>query len=216
MHLTPAGWYAVLVSVTLFQFLLGLSLWEWLLWTLFAVKLSRLNLRLVATHPDGHGGLGFLGLTPVAFAPVVFAASTVIGATWRHDLHDGTNDVLSCVRRSSWQASPWTAGHLPRSWLRAPRILEYGILGQMQSSDFQEKWIQHRTGHEPEFLAAPESSSLADYGRTYERLEQLRPFPADRGALIALGVSVVLPMLPVILAVIPLVVVLKALLKALG
>jgi hypothetical protein len=28
IHLTPAGWYAVAVSGTLFQFLLGLGLWR--------------------------------------------------------------------------------------------------------------------------------------------------------------------------------------------
>ena len=39
LRLTPTGWYAVLVSTTLFQFLLGLGLWKWLLWTLFAFKL---------------------------------------------------------------------------------------------------------------------------------------------------------------------------------
>ena len=62
LQLTVAGWYAVLVSAPLFQFLLGLSLWRWLLWTFFAFKLSRRSLRLVPTHPDEHGGLGFLGL----------------------------------------------------------------------------------------------------------------------------------------------------------
>jgi hypothetical protein len=36
LHLTPAGWYAVLVSTTIFQFLLGLGLWKWLLWAIFA------------------------------------------------------------------------------------------------------------------------------------------------------------------------------------
>ena len=80
LHLTAAGWYAVVVSSTLFQFLLGLGLWNWLLWTFFAFKLSRMNLNLVATHPDEHGGLDFLGLTAAAFAPVTFAATAVIGA----------------------------------------------------------------------------------------------------------------------------------------
>ncbi len=51
VHLTLAGWYAVLVSATIFQFLLGLNLWKWLLWAFFAFKVSRLNLQLVATPP---------------------------------------------------------------------------------------------------------------------------------------------------------------------
>ena len=91
-HLTDAGWYAVLVSAPAFQFLLGLGLWRWLMWTYFAFRLSRRDLKLIATHPDGHGGLGFLGLTASAFAPVAFAATAVIGATWRYDiLHRGAN-----------------------------------------------------------------------------------------------------------------------------
>ena len=73
----------------------------------------------------------------------------------------------------------------------------------MQSTHFHEKWIDQRAGYEAEFLTAPESSTLRDFGQSYEKLEQLRPFPADRGALIALAVSLVVPMLPVILAVIP-------------
>jgi hypothetical protein len=223
LHLTPAGWYAILVSTTMFQFLLGLGLWKWLLWAIFAFKLSRLDLRLVATHPDGHGGLGFLGLTPVAFAPVSFAAATVIGATWRHEiLHHGANlmsfklPAIVLVGIIGLVALGPLAFFVPRlAALRRQGILEYGTLGQIHSTDFHEKWIRQRSGHEAEFLAAPESSALADYGQSYGRLEQLKPFPADRGTFVALGLSLVPPMLPVILAVIPLVVVLKSLLKAL-
>lgn len=99
--------------------------------------------------------------------------------------------------------------------LRLQGILDYGTLGQMHSSDFHEKWITRRAGYEAEFLTAPESSTLADYGQSYEKLQRLKPFPADRGALTALAAAVVIPMSAVILAVVPLVVVLKGLLAAL-
>jgi len=184
--------------------------------------LSRLDLKLVPTHPDGHGGLGFLGLTPVAFTPISFAAATVIGATWRQELLHGANLVafkvpaIILVIIIGLVALGPLAFFVPRlAALRRQGILEYGILGQMHTSDFHDKWIHQRIGHEADFLAAPESSTLCDFGQSYEKLEDLRPFPADRGALIALAVSVVVPMLPVILAVIPLVVVLKGLLEAL-
>jgi hypothetical protein len=58
IHLTAAGWYALIVSNSIFEFLLGLSLWKWLLWTVFSFRISRLNLNLIPTHPDGNGGLG--------------------------------------------------------------------------------------------------------------------------------------------------------------
>ena len=223
LHLTPAGWYALLVTTTMFQFLLGLGLWKWLLWAIFAFRLSRLDLRLVPTHPDGHGGLGFLGQTRVGFAPVSFAAASVIGATWRHEiLHHGANlmsfklPAIVLVGIIGLIAFGPLAFFVPRlAALRRQGILEYGTLGQIHSINFHEKWIRQRAGHEAEFLTAPESSRLADYGQSYARLEQMRPFPADRGTFVALGLSLVLPMLPAILAVVPLAVILKSLLEAL-
>jgi hypothetical protein len=71
---TAAGWYAVAVSTSIFQLLLGLGLWKWLMWTFFAFRLSTCNLRLVSTRPD------------------TFAAAAVVRATWRQSiLHDGAH-----------------------------------------------------------------------------------------------------------------------------
>src|SRR5262249_10954987 len=95
IHLTAAGWYGIMVSATIFQFLLGLSIWKWLLWTIFAFRLSRLDLHLIATHPDRNGGLGFLGLVPLAFAPISFATAAAIGATWRHEILDHGANLMS-------------------------------------------------------------------------------------------------------------------------
>jgi hypothetical protein len=223
LHLSAAGWYAVLVSAPLFQFLLGLGLWKWLLWTFFAFKLSRRNLKLIATHPDGHGGLGFLGLTASAFAPVAFAATSVIGATWRHDiLHNGTHlmdyrlDAIVLVVIIALVALGPLLFFVPRlAELRRRGIMEYGILGQIHSTEFHEKWILNRLGHEYEFLQAPESTTLANFGNSFEKIAQLKPFPADTGTLYVLAGSVAIPALPVILAVVPLTVVLKDLFHAL-
>jgi hypothetical protein len=223
VHLTVAGWYVVLVSAPLFQFLLGLGLWRWLMWTYFAFKLSGRDLRLVATHPDGHGGLGFLGLTAAAFAPVAFAATAAIGATWRNDIfYHGANlmdfklPAIALVLIIALVALGPLLFFVPRlAALRRRGILEYGILGQIHSTEFHEKWIYHRAGHEEEFLLAPETSTLANFGKSYEKIEQLKPFPADTGALYALAAAVVIPALPVVLAQIPLAIVLKDLFRAL-
>jgi hypothetical protein len=223
LHLTAAGLYGVWVSATIFQFLLGLELWKWLLWTFLAFKLSRCKLKLVATHPDEHGGLGFLGLTTAAFTPVAIAVTTVIAATWRQDiLHHGAHlmnfrlSAIILLAVIALIALGPLVFFVPRLLaLRRKGILEYGILGQLHSADFHEKWILHRAGHEDEFLEAPEISVLANYGKTYEKIEQLKPFPADKGALYTLAAAVVIPALPVILAEVPFAVVLKDLLKAL-
>jgi hypothetical protein len=223
IHLTVAGWYAVLVSTTIFQFLLGLSLWKWLLWTIFTFRLSRLDLNLVAIHPDGHGGLGFFGLVPVAFAPISFATVAVIGSTWRHEiLEHGAKlmsfklDAIVLLIIVAIVALGPLAFFTPRlAELRRQGILDYSVLGQIQGTEFHDKWVRNRAGNEANFLDAPESSTLTDYGASYANIAKLKPFPMDQATLIGLAISVALPMLPAVLAVIPLSVVLEDLLKAL-
>jgi hypothetical protein len=223
LHVTAAGWYAVLISTSIFQFLLGLGVWKWLLWTFFAFKLSRQNLRLIPTHPDRHGGLGFLGLTSAAFAPLAFSATAVIASTWRNDiLYHGAHLVnfkfsgIALIVLIALVALGPLAFFVPRlAAVRRAGILEYGILGQLHSTEFHEKWILHRAGHETEFLMAPEGSTLADYGSAYENIEQMNAFPADKGALQTLAAAILIPALPMILAQVPITVVLTDLLKAL-
>jgi hypothetical protein len=221
-HFTAAGWYAVLVSGPLFNFLLALAFWRWLLWTFFAFKLSRRDLKVVATHPDKRGGLSFLAVSISAFAPIAFAVCTAIGSTWRHDvLRHGAHVInfkLSAIvllLLIILVALGPLLFFVPRlSALRRIGVLEYGILGQFQSTEFHKKWIMHRAGNEAEFFLAPEINILAGFGNKYEKIEQLLPFPADKGSLYALAVAVAVPALTVILTEIPLAVVLEDLMKA--
>jgi hypothetical protein len=75
-----------------------------------------------------------------------------------------------------------------------------GLVCRRLSRKMDSSWYRH----EDEFLtAAPETSTLYDFGQSCERLKRLKPFPPGRGALIALPVSAALPILPVILAVVP-------------
>lgn len=94
-------------------------------------------------------------------------------------------------------------------------ILQYGTLGQIHRVDFHKKWILNRKGHEEEFLNAPEVSTLTDYASSYENVEKLQPFPLDRGGLVALVLAIAIPLIPVVLAEIPLATVVKGLLSAL-
>jgi hypothetical protein len=80
--------------------------------------------------------------------------------------------------------------------------------------EFHKKWIEHREGHEEELLAAPEISALIDLSGSFVNVEGLQPFPLDKGAVVGLVLSIAIPMLPVVLAEIPFVEVLKGLLSA--
>src|SRR5262245_32433737 len=64
-------------------FLLMVFAWVWrlvLTWILF-VRIARLDLQLVPSHPDKVGGLGFVQLQPAAFSLVVFTISGVVCAS---------------------------------------------------------------------------------------------------------------------------------------
>jgi hypothetical protein len=193
------------------------------MWTFFAFKLSRCDLKLVSTHPDRRGGLGFLGLTVAAFAPIAFAATSVIASTWRHDIarHGAnlTNFKLSAIVLALvilLVALGPLIFFVPRLIaLRCSGIVEYGILGQLHSAEFQDKWIAHRAGHEDEILRATEINTLSGFNNTYEKIGKLKPFPADFISLYGLVAAVAIPTLFVILAQIPFAVVLNSLFKAL-
>ncbi|WP_260736359.1 hypothetical protein [Tunturiibacter lichenicola] len=221
-RLTAAGWYAVVVSAPLWNFLLGLALWRWLLWTFFVFKLSRQNLKLIATHPDERGGLGFLDVSASAFAPIAFAVTNVVGSTWRHDiLRHGArlNDfrlpaIVLAVLIALIAFGPLLFFGPRLAALRRRGLMEYGVLGQIHSEEFQEKWIVNRAGHEREFLQAPESSTLADFGNSFEKIAQLKPLPADMASVYVLAASVAIPLLAVVLAQMPLAEVIKDLVVA--
>ena len=51
---------------------------------------------------------------------------------------------------------------VPRLALCRQVVLQTGFSAKIQSTHFHEKWINQRTGHEAEFLTAPESSTLRE------------------------------------------------------
>jgi len=79
-HLTAAGWWIIAVSNPLFSFLLFRWIWRFTVWNGLLKSLAQLDMRLVSTHPDGRGGLGFVGTYPNAFTLFVLALGCVIGA----------------------------------------------------------------------------------------------------------------------------------------
>jgi len=218
---TAAGWYALMLSAPLWSFLLALALWRWLLWSYFAFKLSTRKLKVVASHPDKRGGLGFLALMISAFAPIAFAANCVIAATWRHDiLRHGLNLMdyklyaIVLVAILFLLALAPLAVFVPSlTAVRVKGVLDYGVLGQLHSTHFDKKWVLNRAGREADFLVAPEINTLNNYGNVCEKIGQLKPFPADFGSLYGLALAIVVPAIFVLMTEIPLIEILKDLLK---
>jgi hypothetical protein len=221
-HLTAAGWYYLLVCVLIYHFLIALGFWKWFVWSYLLYRLSRMDLRLVATHPDLHGGLGFLGLAPVAFIPIAAAISVAIGAVWRYEiLHTPAtlasylvSTIALVVAIFMFELGPLCFFLWKLSALRQRAILEYGALAQVHTTNFHKKWISHRNDQATEPPEIPNVTMLADFDLIYGNIKRMQPLPVDRNTLIGLALAVLVPLLPAVLAEIPLRVLMKELVSA--
>src|SRR5262249_45714888 len=77
---TPAGWWFAIVSLPLIYFVTWWWIWRIFVWIYVLARVARMNLSLIATHPDRAGGMGFLGGTQMRFAYLAAGGSTVISA----------------------------------------------------------------------------------------------------------------------------------------
>jgi hypothetical protein len=77
-HLTAAGIWYVFVSIPILQFILLRWYVRFFIWFRFLWQVSRIDLNLVATHPDCCAGLAFLGESAYAFGPILFAQGAML------------------------------------------------------------------------------------------------------------------------------------------
>ena len=199
--LTVAGWWVILVSNTLFAFLLLRWLWRLSVWGLLLRKLAGLELRLVAAHPDGHGGLAFLGNYPNVYAPFVFAVSCVLGATVAHELMDETLTTTTYgFIMAGWLvvilvlfAIPMQAFNKPIGKLKEQTLLAYSA-----------RATQHHRAVERELLgrniAACEDNDTATTGdipdpaKAYAATRKLSSMLVSRTVLLPLSAAALLPL----------------------
>ncbi len=219
--MTPAGYYALLVTQALFLTLIAIALWKWLIWVDVLRQISRMHLQLDATDGDLIGGLGFLSEVPRAFVPVVLGVSAVAGANWRAQILNGqlTLEFLK------WPAAALAVillliFFLPLA-LFTPALLRekrlstrvYGSMQHLVSLQFRRKWTP-RHQNVSELLGAPDVSSLADLSAAFKNIEQMAPFPFRKSTAIAFLLSLAFPMIPVITTNIPLKAIMKGLFDA--
>ncbi len=104
-HVTLAGWWSVICSAPLFYFLLFRGLWRYIVWAMLLWRIASLKLRLVATHPDGKGGLAFLAEYPNAYSMFVFGISSGFAITVvRHVFEANISSVTFGYIVTAWLA----------------------------------------------------------------------------------------------------------------
>jgi hypothetical protein len=128
---TAAGWWSICVSLPLFIFLFLRGIWRHIVWAQLLRKIARMELRLVAAHPDGKGGLAFLAQYPNAYMFFVFGISSVIAAAVaRHMLQESLSMTTFSMVMGGWLAIVLAFFAYPLSAFSPPlaRLKENGLL----------------------------------------------------------------------------------------
>ena len=211
IHLTPAGiWYAYF-GVPLCQFLLLRWYVRLFVWYRFLWRTTRLDLRLLATHPDGTGGLGFLSYTSLAFAPILLSQGTLLAGTLANRvLYEGQTlmsfkvDVaglalfaLAMVLAPLLMFSPLLAA------TKRQGLAAYGTLANRYVQEFDRKWIGGEAPPGERLVGSNDVQSLADMAEAYAVVKGMRLIPFSWRTASQLALITVAPLLPLGLTVIP-------------
>jgi hypothetical protein len=206
-RLSGAGWWLALVALPAFQLLLLRALFRLASWAVFVVRVSRLPLELLSTHPDGHGGLLFLGNATVAFRAAVLAVSAVVTAALERRVRLEGMPIRAAGTQLAGLAvvvvlslfGPLVA-FTPSLWrLRVRGMYQLGVLGDRYARGFAARWFTTPEAQQGELLGTPDIQSLADLGNAHERTSGTGLLPCSTRNLIEVAAALLLPLLPVAL-----------------
>jgi len=204
------AWYWV-VCLVVFHFLMFRWLWHLGLWCHFLWRISRLRLHLVPTNPDGVAGLGALEIIHSQFAPLVMAISAVGSASFAEEISAGTMTIKAIypqlavllVVYAVLFLGPLMIFTLKLKDCRLKGLMDYGAVAARYVNEFEKKWVGEDGAREPDLLGSPDLQSLADLSNSIGVVRNMRMAPISRRILMALVISALLPMLPLVLFVYP-------------
>jgi hypothetical protein len=221
--LSLAGIWFVYVSVPVFQFLLLRWYFRLFLWARILWQVSRIELRLVPTHPDRVGGLGFLSKIVYAFAPLAAAHGALLAGMLANrifhlgaKLPDFKGEIavmvvfLLCVVFGPLLVFAPQLSQAKRTALR-----EYGTLAERYVREFDTKWLRGGAPADEPFVGSGDIQSLADLGNSFEVVQTMRVAPITKEAVFQLAAATLAPMVPLALTMMPLEELLKKLLGVL-
>lgn len=216
--LTPAGICYLYVSLPVFQFILLRWYYRLLIWGRFLAQVSRINLRLVPTHPDRLGGLGFLLAATQAFTVFAMAHGALL-AGWL-----STRVVTHSASLQSFNAeivavvvfviclciAPLLAFTRPLLRTKRKGIEEYGALAARYAREFDDKWMRGEDCKEA-LVGSADIQSLADMAGSYDIVQSMRSVAITPQTIIAFAVVTLIPVAPLLLTLMSLPEILKKL-----
>lgn len=218
--LSMAGLWQFAISLPLLLTLWFGWLWRIAVWARLLVRLSRLDLNLIASHPDQCGGLGFLGQSLRAFAAFGMALGAISAGRLGHNHLAGTStsftDGFLAVGTVAVVAllciGPLCAfsGRMMQTWRWGS--MAYGALATELGARLEAAWLDRhdrllaegeadrgKGGSDdpgdgrPPILEAPDFSAAADLFTVAGSVQTMRFIPVDTRSVIMLALATLLP-----------------------
>ena len=203
--MSKAGYWAVLISIPIFQFLLFRWLWRYLIWMILLFRLSKTQLNLLATHADRAGGMGIIMLAQKSFNLVFVAGSVVLSGQLIMDLQRHPDQFITIRNETiGYVVIALIILLVPLLFfsiklLRAKNngLEHLSTLGCSLSSKFEKEWTEDSPIDKRIDNNKVDPSMLYDYMSLYEQIEQLRIVPATIREVAGMAILLFIPFVPI-------------------
>lgn len=211
-HLSLAGIWFRYFSLPLFQFLFLRWYYRIFIWSRFLFHVSRIKLKLVPSHPDATGGLGFLSNVVFAFMPLGLAHGAVMaGMISNHIFHEGASLLdfkIFIMIITVWVLClvilPLFFFSSQLSDIKRKGAIDYGQFSSHYVQAFDTRSIQGKVTVDDALSHTQDIQGLADLANSYQVVAKMQIIPITRNDIIMLVVITVAPVLPLLLTMMPL------------
>jgi hypothetical protein len=208
--ISAAGWWEFFIALPLLNYWWLRWIWKIALWSWYLFRISRFHLRLIASHPDRTGGIGFLSDVQSRFGLAILAYGvTNVAATVAYKVaFEGATLALQSV----WGplvgfviGAPLLftlplfmfTKQLPRTKKRALDRYHRKAVGYAIA--FERKWLHAPSGGQDEALGEARLVGLNTLNAVYDHVYRMRVVPFDARSFLELTAQTLgslVPLLP--------------------
>lgn len=210
-NLSLAGIWFRYLSLPVFQFLFVRWYFRIFIWARFLFQVSKIKLRLLPTHPDDVGGLGFLANSIFALMPLAFAHGVLMaGLISNHIFQEGASlldfkvlIIVVVVLVICLIVLPLFFFSSQLSEAKRKGSMEYGRFASEFVREFDDRWLKKK-GTVDDSRMGHDIQSLADLANSFNVVEKMQFAPITKSNFIILVVVTIAPVLPLVLTMMPL------------
>jgi hypothetical protein len=202
-----AGTYYLFFAIPFYQFLIARWAWRWVVWAYSVFKISRLNLRIEASHADQIAGLEYMGLVPMTFCFLSIGFSSIFSAIIAEDIiYDGATlkeyyyPILFFVILIPIVLHLPLLSMIPNMLKAKARAMnKFSSLIQYHNNLYREKWMEGQLPKDEQILGSLDNSSMSDINGSYQQaVKDMSLVPINQKSLIGMILLLLIPFLPLL------------------